>query len=111
MITIGKERWLKDGIYDIGDIDFIDVGYVKMTFFIKKYDVVFTTKQENIAKPFIEKYPDFVIGEACGTDQMFILSRRPDRAKLKHFGSGFNYGSTNIIQNCPKNILILAEND
>lgn len=62
---------------------------------------------------FAEKYPEFVIAHAYETSWTLLLSRAPIRLEMdgKWFGSGFNYGSTNLLEDCPKRLLILAEND
>lgn len=93
-----KDRYLEDGIYDIEDIEFIEV-------LEPPYKEV--EKIEN----FIRKYPDFYIASAYETQSTILLSREPMKFKGEQIGSEFNYGSTNILKNCPKNILILAEND
>lgn len=71
-----------------------------------------------LALAFINKYPNYVIASAYQTSGTLLLSKRPKKLSEskewidKHsFGTGFNYGSTNIIIDCPKAILILAEND
>lgn len=48
--------------------------------------------------------------EVYETDFPILLFDEPQN-KTRLIGSGFNYGSINMIRNCPKDILILAEND
>ena len=60
---------------------------------------------------FINKYPDFVVGSAYQTYAIVLLTRKPPKFSGKWTGTGFNYGSTNILENCPNDILILAEDD
>ena len=89
-----------DGIYDIEGIEFLAVD-------------------ANIesAIEWIENHEKFWIADAYETDFPILLSDEPRCLNSKKWneecwiGSGFNYGSTNIIKNCPKDILILAEND
>lgn len=47
---------------------------------------------------------------AYGTQYSFLLSIKPT-IMVNYEGCGFNYGSNNIIENCPKRILICAEDD
>lgn len=96
-ITIEDERQLSDGIYNIENIEFIEINT--------------EGKNDNKAQKFIKKYPKYIIGSAYETDTMFLLSKIPPEIKNQDIGSGFNYGSCNIIQNCPTSILILAQND
>jgi len=97
--SMGKDRFLRDGIYDVTNISFYQ-----------------TTEDERMdhldeIKLFIKDNPEYVIAHAYETYIIFILGRRPEKIINQSTGSGFNYGSTNIIDNCPRTILILAEND
>ena len=60
---------------------------------------------------FIYNHTDWRYAKAYETYSEFLLSKPPIEFKGKAMGSGFNYGSTNIILDCPKQLLILAEND
>lgn len=94
---------LDDGVYDITDIKSIEIDP--------------QWKNEKEAINFTKKYPDFYIASAYETECIILLSKKPilwqkDNTRSENWqGSGFNYGSTNILRNCPKDILILAEND
>jgi len=90
---------IKDGIYDISGLEFFDVdgntaedtiGWI-----------------ENKLKNNIKLWK----ANAYETDTIFIFTELPKKFKGNIHGSGFNYGSTNILQNCPNDILVLAEND
>lgn len=59
---------------------------------------------------FFLKYPEYVIASAYETQTTILISKMPTQS-LAWFGSGFNYGSTNIIEKTTGRILILAEND
>ena len=96
------KRLLKDGIYDITNIKHIVLD-------VSIYDM--NEDDVNKIKAFIDKHPYFVVGNAYETDKTIILSINPTKFNGKWDGNGFNYGSTNILTNCPKDILILAEND
>ncbi len=98
-------RWLEDGIYNMKNIEFIS-----------------DEAKLNKISDFIKKYPKFYTASAYETEFKFLLSKKPEllirdfpkkniSKTFKQSGSYFNYGSTNILTNCPKNILILAEND
>lgn len=98
-------RHLEDGIYDITAVEFVS----SKTDLKKIID-------------FIKKHPKFWVASAYETDFIILLSHKPlliggkygkETAweKKHHIGSGFNYGSTNILTNLPPAILILAEND
>ncbi len=95
--SIKRKRHLQDGKYDVSDIEF--------------FPIKDRADQLEEIKTFVEKYPDFVIASAYETETEILLSKKPDGLKGDCFGSGFNYGSTNIITDCPKSILILAQND
>lgn len=60
---------------------------------------------------FLHKYPQMCLANAYETHVIFMLSEAPPIWKGKKSGSGFNYGSTNILENCPPKLLILAQND
>ena len=91
---------LSDGIYDLDGIEFIVVD-----------------GNSELGIEWIEAHKEFWIADAYETDFPILLSKEPRCLNSKKWnkenwiGSGFNYGSTNIIKNCPKDILILAEND
>lgn len=95
---IRKGKSLGDGIYDVTDIPFYQIDDDKIKNHVDGIE------------SFIETNPEYVIASAYDTYYIFILGKKPEKIKTS-IGSGFNYGSTNIIQNCPKTILILAEND
>lgn len=111
-IDENESRGLCDGIYDIGDVEYL---------------VVDGEEQDEIssdAQKFMNAHPDHVIGSAYQCYAIFILATPPtllkslgygtsktDWGSNNHVGSGFNHGSANMLRNCPKNILILAEDD
>lgn len=88
-----KVDYVPDGVWDISDIDFIELK----------------SNLENLSN-FLNKYPDCVIADAYQTEYPFLLATKPT-IKVKYIGSGFNHGSNNIIDNCPKRILICGEDD
>ncbi len=90
-------RIVDDGVYDVTDIEFIETDGMP----------ILTSKIED----FIRRNPDFCVAETYNVDVWFLLAKKPNKFIGEHSGSGFNYGSSNILQNCPKDILILAQND
>jgi hypothetical protein len=101
-----SERKLTDGIYDVTGLKsiIINIGI----------DCVMKDIKSTQYKQYLEftiENPEYVICSAYETDETILLNKRPEKFNGKIKGSGFNYGSTTIIQNCPKDILILAEND
>ena len=104
-MEIAKEKFLSDGMYAVSD-DTI----------VYEVDSRIGDTNEDIdndpkALKFIAKYPNFVVASAYETGTTILLSKPPKKFKHVGPGCGFNYGSTNLIENCPKRLLILAEND
>ncbi len=91
-----EDRELGDGIYDVTNIEVVDAE-----------------TEDVIVEAFIWKYPKFWVASAYETDTILLVATLPNKITTKGnlLGSGFNYGSTSVIRNCPKDILILAEND
>ena len=86
---------IHDGIYDVTDIKFLPTN-------------------ENNPDEIIEWLHDkdkFWLANAYETDYYILFAEEPKKFEGKQNGSDFNHGSTNILMDCPKNILILAEND
>lgn len=110
-------RTIKDGIYDVTDITFLitkrELQYNNKKIDSKNYEEWYETDDEDdeAVQSFINQYPNYVIASAYETSAYIFLAKSPDKFNGKRYGSGFHYGSTNILQNCPKDILILAEND
>ena len=91
----GKAIWINDGIYDVTDNAFI----------VKK-----DKNAEEVVK-WVNERERVWLANAYETNTHIFFEREPNKFTGKRYGSGFNYGSTNILTDCPKNILILAEND
>ena len=98
------KKHVGDGVFDISDIDFINPNMPW-----KPSDEQMT-EYYNSMKVWVEKYPNFVIAEAYQTEYPLFLSEMPTKV-IEYVGSGFNHGSNNIIDNCPKRILICGEDD
>ena len=86
---------IKDGVYDVTDIDFI----------------VNKGKNAEEVVAWVDEREKVWIANAYDTDEYIFFEEEPAKFDGKWFGSGFNYGSTNVLTDCPKSILILAEND
>lgn len=95
-------RSVQDGIYEIQDGNII----LKV---LSELGEVATPKE--VILTFLSVHPNWRYVGAYETYAEFLLSEPPLEFKGKKMGSGFNYGSTNIILDCPKRLLILAEND
>lgn len=108
-----EDRLLEDGIYDVTDIQFILADDDTTNHFFSDNKQI---KNKQVLE-FINSHKDFVIASAYETNTVIFLAVKPVKLDTEEwkkenlFGYGFNYGSTNIIKNCPKTILILAEND
>jgi hypothetical protein len=101
-----QDRCLEDGIYKVPE----DVEVLLLT----TCEGWFAVNDCVEAEPFIAAHPDLVIASAYETGTTFLLSRRVEIADCvgeNWVGSGFNYGSTNLLSNCPARLLILAQND
>jgi hypothetical protein len=97
--------YVPDGVWDISDIDFFDPNMRTW----KPTPEQVSTHFDGM-KAFIEKYPEFVVAEAYQTEYPLWLAEKPTK-QVDYIGSGFNHGSNNIIDNCPKRILICGEDD
>ncbi len=102
--VLQSKNYVSDGVYDISELDYCDpaIGWrPKKSLIEKKF---------NELKYFIEKYPNFAVAKAYQTEYPLLISEMPTK-QIKYIGSGFNHGSNNIIDNCPKRILICGEDD
>lgn len=113
-----RDRKIGDGIYDVTDIPFIDLGGTSNTLkerynYDKKEHVIeiHNEELEEKVKKFIEENPDWVLASAYATEYYILFAKQPPKFTGEHIGWGFNYGSTNLLIDCPRNILILAEDD
>lgn len=101
----GKIDYVPDGVWDISNIEFIELVWENLK--IQEEEV---QEHLNNLSEFITKYPNCVIADAYQTESPFLLSEKPT-VQVSYIGSGFNHGSNNIIDNCPKRILICGEDD
>lgn len=111
-----------DGVWDISDIDFIDPQPPRTNKWIGRseknpsgYEPLPNAEElievwKKSVIDFITKNPNFVVADAYQTEYPFFLAKMPT-VKVKYIGSGFNHGANNIIENCPKRILICGEDD
>jgi len=89
------ERCLDYGVWDISDIEFLEIG------------------NENKIFDFKCKHPEWVIADGYGLECSVILSKKPNRIEYDdlHGCSFEGHGTLAVIDNCPKKILIMGEND
>lgn len=108
----GKIDYVPDGVWDISNIEFIELSkyYVQEGKSWRKLTEEEVQEHLNNISEFITKYPNCVIADAYQTESPFLLSENPT-IEVSYIGSGFNHGSNNIIDNCPKRILICGEDD
>lgn len=98
-LLLDKGITLDDGIYDVTDMVYFEVR----------------DEDREAAIEYIEAHKIFYIANAYETDKIILFSKKPhsmssEWCEKKWIGSGFNYGSTNLLRFCPRDILI-AEND
>lgn len=99
-LVLENGNTLDDGIYDVTNMEYFEVD------------------DENLkaAIEYMEAHKIFWIANAYQTEETILFPKKPHEMssrwhKEEWIESGFNYGSTNLLRNCPKDILILAEND
>ncbi len=90
---------LDDGVYDITDIDYLFVYYRTD---IKKIE------------EFKKKYPNWYECTAYGVEGLYLLSEKPTK-EIKidnNYHPNFEgHGTLTVIDNCPRRIIIIGEND
>lgn len=94
---------LADGVWNITDIPRL---------YIDKPTYMSLNAEEIVqVQAFIDTHgiDNIAIGAAYGTDTTILLASQP--TKLETWIGGFNYGTSAIVTNCPREIMILAEND
>ena len=95
-------RCLAEGIYDVTDIDFLQVNERNITAW-----------QEEEVLRFISCNPEACIAHSYSAATVFLLAKRPQlcSSPVEMFGSNLKYGAANVIKNCPSDLLILIESD
>ena len=90
-----KAERIADGIYNTTGINFI------------------VAKQKNTDEiiKWLENKDKFWLASAYQTEYFILYETEPPGFNGKRYGNGFNYGSTNMLTECPESILILAEDD
>ncbi len=112
--TLNKhfDSYIESGVYNISDIEYFEVQYpVHVVDGIQRSDSKITEDYVALVKgieEFVSKHPNACLASAFETEKYIILSEKPTKI-VEYKGSGFAHGSTNIIDNCPKRILILEE--
>lgn len=97
------KRYLRDGVYDVSNLEVLILDGCEGDIIEEHWQQV---------KEFIDKNPKWVFASPYQINTSFLVSEMPhELSKNNIFGNGFNYGSGNLIVNCPSKILILAEDD
>lgn len=102
-IDFPDDRVLRDGIYEVSD----DIEVLELEGEAQELRAEDRTK----ALKFMARYPDYYMASAYQCYATFLLSKKPNKFGGEYSGSGFNAGSTNLLSDCPRRVLILAEND
>lgn len=100
-----EERTLKDGIYDISNLDFLVISN-RYHF----HDLKLGKVPQQLSD-FMIKYPNYSIGYEYNAPDILFLSDKPKKFTGTIYGGDFGYEVAVIIQDCPKAILIVAENE
>ena len=116
------QEYVEDGVWDISDIEVFNPQYPTTKKWVpgkagSKGVFQDIPNAEKIIedylkslKDFIKRNPNFVIADAYQTEHPFFFFKK-STVSVQYIGSGFNHGSNNIIDNCPKRILICGEDD
>ncbi len=128
-IEINKDNILRDSIYEVPETsEYLCIGNeLHGTIFIhddKNIRILrlgITDCEEAIDQMrkinnFIKRHKNIYIGSAYQCPAIFLFSEKPislyrEDTNFEHIGSDFNHGSSNLLLNCPKRMLILAEDD
>lgn len=93
------QKGIREGVYDITGIDYLSVDW--------------NTKEDDIEN-FKKKYPDGYQCNAYGVDGYYLLSEKPtvmvpiDNRGYPNFEG---HGTLTVIDNCPRTIIIIGQND
>jgi hypothetical protein len=75
---------------------------------------IYAEEQWNIFKQsleaFCEKYPDWQVAEAYQTYGLYLLSNKPEKFIGNQTGT-YGRGANLLLEDCPKKLLFLAEDD
>ena len=93
---------LEDGVYDVTDIPRL---------LLHEEATRMSAEATEEVKAFIAEHgaENVIIAQPYAMEWLVLLARRP--AEVKTWRGGFNNGTGALITNCPREILILAEND
>jgi hypothetical protein len=104
LLKIISNKKLPDGIYNPENVPFT-------IFRDEPHILVRDNVNRQQIKLLIEKHPNGVFANGYQTSTLFFFTEPIKKAYITQLGDGFNYGSTNLLLNCPKNLLILAADD
>ena len=103
------KRGLDDGIYDVSGLK--EICLLDVDGFFTAGDQKYDDKNNNKIVDFCNRHPNWHIAAPYQTFTLFLLSEKPPKFQGRCIGSGFNYGSGNLLKDCPAKLLILAQND
>ena len=86
---------MDDGIYDTTGIEFL----------------IADQNNPDEVTEWLKDKDRFWLASAYQTEYYILYAAEPPKFIGNRFGNGFNYGSTNMLTECPESILILAEDD
>jgi len=97
LVNDGRLNYIPDGVYDCDGCNVIGHG----------------GSIEGIEElsDLLEFHGRIFVASAYEVGTCILFDSMPTRVKTRGIGIQFNYGATALIQDAPKNLLILAEND
>ncbi len=104
LTELARAMQLQDGIYAPRKTPFV-------VFRSSLHRVIRNADDAKSLRKLIETYPNGCIANAYETETTIFFTEKIPKYSVNLIGEGFNYGSTNLLLNCPETLLILAEND
>jgi hypothetical protein len=102
ILNLVSGRFLEDGYYDVTDMEYIDLGvdHLRRT----------ATKE---AEEFVERHSDKEVWavSAYETYTVMLFAGKPRKINILAAGKPVGHGACTVLDNCPKSILLVAEND
>lgn len=100
--SINYDRYIPDGVYDITGIPYLDIPDSR------RYNSRTVKKIEE----FNNKHSPVYLAKPYQTYQIFLLGEKPKEIFSKNLvNPSYSHGAAGIIENCPKTVMILAEDD
>ena len=106
-LIFDEDAVLEDGIYDVTDIE--------RAYFPNVTPDYISEKDFADMKAFIDKHGDDKNGVFFGapyeTIGVFLFAKKPKKISLENVTGGAGHGANVLVTDCPRELLILAEND